>query len=140
VNEFAAMVDRARTSSAQDGGAKPEANIVPVPITFLSGEETMTAEGMRAAHLLAEYVRIMKPHTITLSGHADVRGGDDYNIDLSRRRLETIRSFLRQSGYAGDLNLLAKGKSEPYTGIDRKTASVQEIYQADRRVELRLAE
>jgi outer membrane protein OmpA-like peptidoglycan-associated protein len=140
VNEFAAMVERARTCSAQDGSPKPEAKIVPVPITFQTGEETLTAEGMQAAHLLAEYVRIMKPHTITLSGHADVRGSDDYNFDLSRRRLETIRSFLRENGYAGDLTLLAKGKSEPYTGIDRKTASVQEVYQADRRVELRLAE
>jgi len=139
VKEFAAMVERARTSSAQDGSAKPEAKIVPVPITFLTGEGTMTPEGVRAAHLLVEYVRIVKPHTITLSGHADVRGSDDYNFDLSRRRLETIRSFLRENGYTGNLNLLAKGKSEPYEGIDRKTASVQEIYQADRRVELRLA-
>jgi outer membrane protein OmpA-like peptidoglycan-associated protein len=133
------MVERARTTSAQDGSAKPEAKIVPVPITFLTGEGTMTPEGVRAAHLLAEYVRIVKPHTITLSGHADVRGSDDYNFDLSRRRLETIRSFLRETGYTGDLNLLPKGKSEPYQGIDRQTASVQEVYQADRRVELRLA-
>jgi outer membrane protein OmpA-like peptidoglycan-associated protein len=139
VKEFAAMVERARTTSAQDGSAKPEAKIVPVPITFLTGEGTMTPEGVRAAHLLAEYVRIVKPHTITLSGHADVRGSDDYNFDLSRRRLETIRSFLRETGYTGDLNLLPKGKSEPYQGIDRQTASVQEVYQADRRVELRLA-
>ncbi|MGD9803967.1 MAG: OmpA family protein [Hyphomicrobiaceae bacterium] len=140
VNEFAAMVERARTTSAQGESAKPEANIVPVPITFVTGEATMSPEGMRAAHLLAEYVRIVKPHTITLSGHADIRGSDDYNLDLSRRRLEAIHAFLRKNGYTGDLSLLARGKSEPYQGIDRKTASIQEIYQADRRVELRLAE
>lgn len=140
VNEFAAMVERARTNSTQGTVAKPEATIVPVPITFVTGEATMTAEGMRAAHLLAEYMRIMKPHTITLSGHADVRGTEEYNIDLSQQRLEAIRTFLRDNGYTGEFALLAKGKSEPYEGIDRKTASVQEIYQADRRVELRLAE
>jgi len=140
VNEFAAMVERARSGKAQEGGAKPQPAVVPVPITFVTGEASMTAEGARAARLLAEYVRIMKPHTITLSGHADVRGGEDYNFDLSRQRLETIRSYLRESGYTGELALLAKGKSEPYQGIDRKTASLQEIYQADRRVELRLAE
>lgn len=140
ISEFAAMVERARSSNEQGGSAKPETGIVPVPITFVTGAATMTAEGARAAQLLAEYVRIMKPHTITLSGHADVRGGDDYNLDLSRRRLETIRSFLRETGYVGELALQAKGKSEPYQGIDRRTASVQEVYQADRRVELRLAE
>src|SRR5690606_19068988 len=101
INEFAAMIERARASSAEGATAKPEMSIVPVPITFATGEASMTAQGARAAHLLAEYVRIMKPHTITLSGHADVRGGEDYNFDLSRRRLETIRSFLRENGYTG---------------------------------------
>jgi outer membrane protein OmpA-like peptidoglycan-associated protein len=140
VGEFAAMVERARnTGTAGEGpAAAPEAGIVPVPITFVTGEAMMTASGTRAAQLLAEYVRIMKPGSITLSGHADARGGDDYNLDLSRRRLEAIQAFLRNSGYAGELSLLAKGKSEPYQGIDRRTASLTEVYQADRRVELRL--
>jgi len=140
INDFAAMIERARSSAADGSGAKPEASVVPVPITFDSGEATMTPQGARAAHLLAEYVRIMKPHTITLSGHADVRGSEDYNFDLSRRRLETIRSFLRRYGYTGELDLLARGKTQPYEGIDRSKASRDEIYQADRRVELRLAE
>jgi outer membrane protein OmpA-like peptidoglycan-associated protein len=134
------MVERARTMSTEGDSPRPEANVVPVPITFVTGEATMTPEGTRAAHLLVEYVRIMKPRTIILSGHADVRGGEEYNLDLSRQRLEAIRSILRENGYTGELSLLAKGKSEPYQGIDRKSASLQEIYQADRRVELRLAE
>lgn len=140
VSDFAAMVERARTMSSEGDSPRPEANVVPVPITFVTGEATMTPEGTRAAHLLVEYVRIMKPRTIILSGHADVRGGEEYNLDLSRQRLEAIRSILRENGYTGELSLLAKGKSEPYQGIDRKSASLQEIYQADRRVELRLAE
>lgn len=140
INKFAAMVERARSSSTQDGGAKPEAAIVPVPITFVTGEATMTTNGIRAAQLLTEYVKLVKPRTITLSGHADVRGGEDYNLDLSRRRLETIRSFLRENGYVGEFALQAKGKTEPYQGIDRRTAAIHEVYQADRRVELRLAE
>ncbi|MGE0769180.1 MAG: OmpA family protein [Hyphomicrobiaceae bacterium] len=139
ISEFAAMVERARSNTAQGGTAKAETPIVPVPIRFVTGEASMTPGGAQAAQLLAEYVRIMKPHAVTLSGHADIRGSDDYNLDLSRRRLETIRAFLRANGYNGELSLLAKGKSEPYQGIDRTAIPLEEVYQADRRVELRLA-
>lgn len=141
VGEFAAMVERARTTGGRaEGKEGADGPIVPVPITFVTGSAVMTGDGTRAADLLVEYVRIMRPAAITLSGHADVRGGDVYNVELSRQRLMTIEAFLRRNGYTGRLSLLAKGKSEPYQGIDRRTAAIGEIYQADRRVELRLAE
>jgi outer membrane protein OmpA-like peptidoglycan-associated protein len=111
---------------------------VPVPITFLTGEATMTPEGAQGANLLVEYLRITNPGTITLSGHADERGSDEYNLELSRERLETIERHLRANGFKGRLSLLAKGKSEPYSGIDRRAAELEEVRQADRRVELRL--
>jgi outer membrane protein OmpA-like peptidoglycan-associated protein len=141
VGEFAAMVERARTAGGRAEGQEVAYHpVVPVPITFVTGSAVMTGDGTRAADLLVEYVRIMRPAAITLSGHADVRGGDAYNVELSHQRLITIETFLRRHGYTGRLSLLAKGKSEPYQGIDRRTAAIGEIYQADRRVELRLAE
>ncbi|MEZ5816149.1 MAG: OmpA family protein [Hyphomicrobiaceae bacterium] len=143
IGEFAAMVERAKARAGQNDNTADRGNAItamPLPITFVTGEAVLTTEGTRAAQLLAEYLQITRPHSITLSGHADVRGSDDYNLDLSRRRLDAIEGYLRKNGYQGKLELLAKGKSEPYEGIDRKTASLQEIYQADRRVELRLAE
>jgi outer membrane protein OmpA-like peptidoglycan-associated protein len=141
LGELAALVERARASSGQDkeSAARGPA-VVPVPITFVTGEATMTPEGLHAADLLVEYVRIMAPKAMTLSGHADVRGGDAYNVELSRQRLEAIERHLRSNGYAGRLSLLPKGKSEPFMGIDRHTATHEAILQADRRVELRLVE
>jgi outer membrane protein OmpA-like peptidoglycan-associated protein len=141
LGELAALVERARSSSSQTGenGARTT-DVVPVPITFVTGEATMTPEGLRAADLLVEYVRIMAPKAMTLSGHADVRGGDVYNIELSRLRLEAIEHHLRNHGYTGRLALLPKGKSEPFTGIDRHAATLDAVLQADRRVELRFVE
>jgi outer membrane protein OmpA-like peptidoglycan-associated protein len=112
---------------------------VPVPITFETDTDRMTADGEHAARLLVEYLNIRNAKSVTLTGHADARGADDYNIDLSRRRLDTIERYLRKGGYGGKLALLPKGKSEPYAGIDRQAASQEDIWQADRRVELRLA-
>jgi outer membrane protein OmpA-like peptidoglycan-associated protein len=111
---------------------------IPVPITFVSNQVALTSDGERAASLLAEYLRLKQPAGITLSGHADARGPDGYNMRLSLRRLEIIERYLRAAGYSGQLSLLPRGKREPYAGIDRKRLPLREIYQADRRVELRL--
>lgn len=125
-----------RTDARPDPAQAP----IPVPITFVTDETDLTPDGARAAALLAEYLRIKRPEGISLSGHADSRGPDGYNMELSRRRLEAIERYLRQAGYAGNLSLTPKGKREPYLGIDRTKVSQQEVYQADRRVELRLTQ
>ncbi len=124
----------ARTERAPTAVQAP----IPVPITFVSNQVALTSDGERAASLLAEYLRLKQPAGITLSGHADARGPDGYNMRLSLRRLEIIERYLRAAGYSGQLSLLPRGKREPYAGIDRKRLPLREIYQADRRVELRL--
>lgn len=117
---------------------RTESMPIPVPITFVSGEARLTPNGTMAATLLAEYLRIVKPASITLSGHADARGPDGYNMRLSLRRLEAIQRYLRAAGYSGGLSLTPRGKRDPYQGIDRRRLTLNEMYQADRRVELRM--
>jgi outer membrane protein OmpA-like peptidoglycan-associated protein len=73
---------------------------------------------------------------VTLSGHADERGSQPYNMELSRQRLVTVASFLRDAGYAGELVLLPKGKLEPFDVPDRRALARDEAYRLDRRVEL----
>jgi outer membrane protein OmpA-like peptidoglycan-associated protein len=111
---------------------------IPVPITFETNDDDLTPNGARAASLLAEYLKLKRPAGITLSGHADARGSDGYNMRLSLRRLKAIERYLRAAGYSGALSLVPRGKREPYQGIDRRHTRLREIYQADRRVELRL--
>ncbi len=135
---FEALVDRARDAGANTA-AKQNAP-VPVPITFVTGEAAMTAMGTKAASLLVEYLPLLAPKGIVLSGHADSRGSDGYNMDLSKRRLEAIERYLRGEGYGGRLALLPKGEHEPYDRIDRVRLARDDVYQADRRVELRLTQ
>ena len=111
---------------------------IPVPITFETDEDELTTNGARAASLLAEYLKLKRPAGITLSGHADARGSDGYNMRLSLKRLKAIERYLRAAGYSGALSLVPRGKREPYQGIDRRQLPLREIYQADRRVELRI--
>jgi outer membrane protein OmpA-like peptidoglycan-associated protein len=121
-----------------DIAAQPriETTAVPVPVTFIFNEATLTSEGRRAAGLLLEYLQIKRFPKITLTGHADERGTDALNLALSAQRLQTVARFLREGGFDGRLELVPKGKTEPYTGVVRGDFSQEDLYQLDRRVEL----
>jgi outer membrane protein OmpA-like peptidoglycan-associated protein len=123
-------------SKSETAGVKTD--VIPVPIMFVYNEAKLTPEGERAAALLLEYLNLKHFSVVELTGHADERGTDDYNYDLSRERLETVSQLLKDGGFRGDLTLTPKGKSEPYTGIDRSAYSGEALYQLDRRVELRV--
>lgn len=117
----------------------PASATIPVPMTFIFDEATLTADGEKTARLLLEYLQLKKYSAITLSGHADERGTADYNMELSRKRLETVSEFLRNGGYAGKMDLVPKGATEPFNTIDRSKFSRDDLMQLDRRVELRNA-
>jgi outer membrane protein OmpA-like peptidoglycan-associated protein len=139
LRQFEEFVERARAAApaAPEASAAPAVQApIPVPITFYTDESVMTPEGDRAAQLLADYLRITKPHSISLSGHADSRGPEDYNMDLSRRRLAAIERYLRAAGYQGGLTLVPLGETVPYRMVDRSKLTLAQRYQLDRRVEL----
>lgn len=112
--------------------------VIPIPVMFQYNSDTFTTQGEKAAGLLLEYVRIKKFPKIVLSGHADERGGNPFNVALSQQRLQVVAAFLRTGGYSGKLDLLAKGETEPFLGVDRTATPQEELFQLDRRVELRL--
>lgn len=109
---------------------------IPVPITFIFNESTLTEDGRKAAALLLEYLQIKKFPKVSLTGHADERGTDELNMALSRERLATVKRFLRDSGFEGELELVPKGESEPFAGVERSEYEREDLYQLDRRVEL----
>jgi outer membrane protein OmpA-like peptidoglycan-associated protein len=116
--------------------AKTEAAAVPVPVTFVFNEATLTGDGRKAAGLLLEYLQIKRFPKVTLTGHADERGTEELNMNLSAERLQTVERFLREGGFRGQLQLVPKGKTEPYTGVVRSDFSQDDLYQLDRRVEM----
>lgn len=124
------------TESNATGGSKT--TVIPVPIMFVYNEAKLTSEGKHAADLLVEYLTLKRLSAIELTGHADERGSNEYNFDLSRERLDTVSQILRDGGYAGELKLTPKGKTEPYEGINRTAYKGEALYQLDRRVELRV--
>jgi outer membrane protein OmpA-like peptidoglycan-associated protein len=108
----------------------------PAPITFVYDEPTFTAVGRKEVAALREFLRQRRLDSVTLTGHADSRGSDEYNMELSRQRLETVARFLREAGYTGKLDLVPKGKKQPFTTADRDRLTKEDAFQLDRRVEL----
>lgn len=47
---------------------------------------------------LVTFLRENPERELLIEGHTDSVGSDSYNLDLSRRRAETVRSFLTQNG------------------------------------------
>jgi outer membrane protein OmpA-like peptidoglycan-associated protein len=112
--------------------------VVPVPITFVFNEASFTDSGKKAAGLLLEYLRLKQFKSVSLTGHADERGTEDLNMDLSRERLETVSHFLKEGGFKGELDLEPKGETEPFKGVDRSQYGKEDLFQLDRRVELEI--
>ncbi|MBU2583063.1 MAG: OmpA family protein [Alphaproteobacteria bacterium] len=142
VDDRASVPDSASVSvgASASASAPPKASsrTIPIPVQFVYREAEFTEEGREAVELLLEYVKLSKFDRVTLSGHADERGSRELNIQLSRDRLNAVRDILMEGGFTGDVVLLPKGESEPFIGIDRSTLPREELYQLDRRVELRL--
>ena len=67
---------------------------------------------------------------VSLGGHADSRGSDEYNYDLSQRRINTAVNYLNLRGVQTDTTM-AWGESKLITNADGT-----ENYASSRRVEL----
>ena len=61
----------------------------------------------------ADYLRRWTTVRVTVEGHADARGTNEYNLALGQRRAAAIRDYLVGTGIATDrLVVLSKGEAE----------------------------
>lgn len=75
----------------------------------------------------------LKGMSFRIEGHTDVIGGDQYNLDLSRRRAEAVKAYLtEQYGLAGvSIEILGKGehdladKDQPTSEVNRRVRIIR---------------
>jgi peptidoglycan-associated lipoprotein len=67
--------------------------------------------------VLKEHARWLKSHRnarVTIGGHADERGSDDYNVQLGARRANAVKSYLIAQGVeASRLAVTSHGERNP---------------------------
>ena len=73
---------------------------------------------------------------IELTGHTDERGTDEYNLTLSKQRVESVSSYLVKMGVdANRITTIGEGKRKPLSlGKDEIAHAI------NRRVEIRFSE
>jgi peptidoglycan-associated lipoprotein len=102
------------------------------PIHFEFDKATLTAEGERQ---LSNYADCIKKNKMRLSveGHADERGTEEYNLQLSNRRAAQVKKYLADLGVSsGSLDTLGYGYNRPAVEGHNESA-----WAANRRVEFK---
>jgi outer membrane protein OmpA-like peptidoglycan-associated protein len=81
---------------------------------FEFDEDEMNPRTRRQLEIVTQILRSDPGKKITLSGHADALGTEDYNNSLSSRRADVVRDFLIKAGVdSRQIVTVAKGASQP---------------------------
>lgn len=98
------------------GGAPGARRQAPLLITFVSDSAELMPSAKAALDVVARALRSEKlaAANFRIEGHADPRGGEEHNMDLSTRRAESVVSYLvQQHGIPADrLQPVGKGANE----------------------------
>jgi outer membrane protein OmpA-like peptidoglycan-associated protein len=104
-----------------------------VEVTFDTGKSGLSDEAKATLTSLVERLKSENKNVfLEIKGHADVRGGKQYNRQLGRERAGAVGRFLADQGVPGNKMALGSwGEDAPKT--DEKTA---ESHAENRRVEI----
>lgn len=97
--------------------AKKPAGSAAVLITFVTASADLTGDSKQALDVVARALRGGRLQNLAFSveGHADPRGDNDRNLDLSKARAESVVAYLvNEHGIdRARLSAVGKGASEP---------------------------
>lgn len=123
-------IDRCPDVAAGPGGKNgcPMARIagnkilILEPVNFATDQDVILSESFP---VLEEVSQVLKTHPeiqrILIEGHTDSRAGEVYNLDLSKRRAASVRTYLEESGVAPErLCSQGFGQSRPVAENDNE--------------------
>ena len=90
---------------------------------------------------IADYINgLSETGSVSLVGHADLIGDSAYNMALSQRRANNVRSALTNSGVDGSvISVAAQGESAPVAQCSGRGAELISCLRADRRVDVQIS-
>ena len=94
----------------------PNAKCTLEPVYFDFNESALTTEATSAIDRNADCIKKTN-HGVTLTGRTDPRGTEEYNLALSDKRAQAVKSRLGQLGVSGDMKINARGEMDA-TGKD----------------------
>ncbi len=107
-----------RCQRAAAGGPPPNATCTLAPVYFDFNESVLTTEATSAIDRDADCVKkTSSSHGVTLTGRTDPRGTEEYNLALSDKRAQSVKSRMSQLGVSNDMKINARGEMDA-TGKD----------------------
>lgn len=116
---------------------------LPGDVLFDFDKATLRADALPTLDKLAELIAAQAPPSVSIEGHTDAKGDDEYNRRLSEQRAETVRSYLveKRGVQAALLKAIGLGELRPVAPNATATgADDTEGRQRNRRVEVVLAD
>jgi outer membrane protein OmpA-like peptidoglycan-associated protein len=104
-------------------------------VLFATGKADLKYGATGNLNKLVSFLNSYPDRTVMIEGYTDNVGGDDYNLGLSQRRADSVKSYLTGQGI-GVIRLSAAGKGESAPVTDNGSA---EGRQQNRRVEIIIA-
>jgi outer membrane protein OmpA-like peptidoglycan-associated protein len=92
---------------------------ISLNVNFEFDKDDIMARYQEEIAQMANYLIKNNTLSIIISGHTDNFGEEDYNINLSKRRAESVKAALVKLGIAaGRIATIGKGETEPLTPND----------------------
>jgi OOP family OmpA-OmpF porin len=102
-------------------------------IEFDSNTATLTPRGRATLDRLTALLQKAPQTAIEIGGHTDKYGAPGYNLELSRRRAETVRRYFLNHSLTHQFTTVGYGASRPLSSAQTKAG-----FQHNRRIELRV--
>lgn len=123
-------------AASPDAIAEVQEALRDLTIRFEFDRDTLAPEAMHSLQKLAKVLRKHRAVNITVAGHADERGTEEYNFLLGQRRAESVRVYLGVLGVKDEqLETISFGAEMP--AVDDES---EEAFAANRRDELSVKE
>lgn len=111
------------------------APVVAAPVLqnvhFAFDQHTLSQQARTILDENTRYLQVNSSATVTISGHCDERGSDEYNLALGERRAFAARDYLVSMGISPQrINTISYGEEKPFD-----MASTEEAWAQNRRAE-----
>lgn len=97
-------------------------------------KSTLKDEGKQLVAELANKLNQLNIKYSTIEGYTDRMGPDQYNLDLSQRRADTVKDELQRLGVSAELSAVGYGKAHQVKHCDGSNQAAKDCLRPNRRV------